>query len=100
MKEKLTKIIRKHFFQYKSKYWSEIAQHKQQYFLGNTHQETRAKVPQSFQQFNHILLHHLRIIKQTIQESKQELINPFVSTSAIYHIHQVVHEAIAVEYRL
>ena len=99
LEAELIKIVRKYFFQYKSQYCEEIAQHKQQYFSGSSHQETKAKVQQSFDKFNHILLRHFRLIKQTLQESKQELINPFVSTSAIYHIHQVIHEAIAIEFR-
>lgn len=99
LQKKLIKIVRKYFIQHKSQYLAEIKQQKQKYFLGKPPQEIKNTVKQSAAKFNQILQHNFRIIKQTLQESKQELINPFVSTSVIHHIHQVIYEAIAIQYR-
>ena len=97
--EKLEKVINKYFMQCKAEYWEEIKQHKQTYLSGQSHPQVQEKIRQLPHKLSRILQQNFRKIKQILSESKQELINPFVSTSFIYDIQQIIRESTVIESR-
>ena len=99
LEEKLARTIDKYFRRCKAKYWEEIKQQKQIYLLGENHIQVEETVRQLPHKLNKIFNHGFKNIKQRFSESKHELINPFVSTSLIYDIQQIIRESKVVEYR-
>ena len=99
LEKKLLKIVNKYFIQRKSAYWQENNQQKQNYFSGENLSQIQKRIKQLPHNINKILQNHFKTIKQTFQESKQELINPFVSTSFIYNVQQIIRHSTVIQYR-
>jgi len=97
--ENLKKMVNKYFMQNKIKYWEEIKQQKQKFLLGDNHNQFQEKLRQLNPKVNKILQQNFKIIRQTLQESKQELVNPYVSTSFIYNIQQLICDSTVVQSR-
>ena len=99
LEQKLIKLINQHFVRRKLAHWQEINLQKQNYFLGEDYSQSQRKIKQLSQKINKILNNNFKTIKQTFQESKQELVNPFVSTSFIYNVQQIIHQSTVIQYR-
>ena len=99
LEKKLLKIVNKYFIQRKSAYWQENNQQKQNYFLGENPSQIQKRIKKLPHNINKIWQNKFKTIKQTFQESKQELVNPFVSTSFIYNVQQIIRHSTVIQYR-
>ena len=97
--EKLRKMTNKYFMRCKTKYWDEIKQQKQNFLSGENHPQVQEKIKQLPPKINKILQYNFKAIRQTLQDAKQELINPFVSTSFVYHVQKVISESTVTQCR-
>ncbi|ELS02547.1 hypothetical protein Xen7305DRAFT_00022610 [Xenococcus sp. PCC 7305] len=99
LEEKLVKMAQKYFLQRKSQYKKQIEQSKQVYFAGEDPPQVRKKIKQLPPKLNKILQYHLKTIKQTLLDSKQDFINPFISTSFIYNVQQIIGKSTVIQFQ-
>ena len=97
--ENIKKLINKYFMRRKTKYWEEIKQHKQDYLSGENHPQVQEKIRQLPFKIQKILQYNFKVIRQTLQDAKQELINPFVSTSFAYNVQKVISDSTVIQCR-
>ncbi|MDJ0535085.1 MAG: hypothetical protein QNJ70_21805 [Xenococcaceae cyanobacterium MO_207.B15] len=97
--EQCCNLIHRYFEQNKNQEWLQVQQYKKIFFSNQRADKFKQQLNKSCNKLNQIIHHTFKTIKQEINQSKIELINPFMYDTMMYRVQAAIENSSVIQYQ-